>query len=126
MFSILKFVWLVFKAFPALLNVDRNALANVPDYAKYFSMIVLSCFWCLAFGLYIGELLTIGYNMLGHVAIVTMVFVTWHTFRSLNRTNARGADYLRMPDYSSRCDELTEEQRQAAADRADALLSSRN
>lgn len=126
MFSILKFVWIVFKAFPALLNVDRNALKNVPDPTKYLAMILLSMFWCLAFGLYIGELLTIGYNMLGHVAIVTMVFVTWHTFRSLNRTNARGADYLRMPDYSSRCDELTEEQRQAAADRADALLSSRN
>lgn len=125
MFSILKFVWIVFKAFPALLNVDRNALKNVPDPTKYLAMILLSMFWCLAFGLYIGELLTIGYNMLGHVAIVTMVFVTWHTFRSLNRTNARGADYLRMPDYSSRCDELTEEQRQAAADRADALLTSR-
>lgn len=125
MFSILKFIWLVFKAFPALLNVDRNALANVPDYAKYFSMIVLSCFWCLAFGLYIGELLTIGYNMIGHIALITMVFVTWHTFRSLNKTNARGADYLRMPDYSSRCDEMTEEQRQAAAARADSLLNQR-
>jgi hypothetical protein len=79
----------------------------------------------LAFGLYIGELLTIGYNMLGHVAIVTMVFVTWYVFRSLNHTNARGADYLRMPDYSSRCDEMTDEQRRASAARADALLNQR-
>jgi len=84
MFSVLKFIYIVFKAFPALLNVDRNALANVPNPTKYLAMIMLSCFWCLAFGLYIGELLTIGYNMLGHVAIVTMVFVTWYTFRSLN------------------------------------------
>jgi hypothetical protein len=88
-------------------------------------MILLSCFWCLAFGLYIGELLTIGYNMLGHVAIVTMVFVTWYVFRSLNHTNARGADYLRMPDYSSRCDEMTDEQRRASVARADALLNQR-
>ena len=102
MFSVLKFIWIVFQAFPALLNVNRNALANVPDPTKYLAMILLSVFWCLAFGLYIGELLTIGYNMLGHVAIVTMVFVTWYVFRSLNHTNARGADYLRMPDYSSR------------------------
>ena len=125
MFSVLKFIWIVFQAFPALLNVNRNALANVPDPTKYLAMILLSVFWCQAVGLYIGELLTIGYNMLGHVAIVTMVFVTWYVFRSLNHTNARGADYLRMPDYSSRCDELTEEQRQAAAARADSLLNQR-
>lgn len=123
MFSILKFIWIVFKAFPSLLNINKNALANIPDPAKYGGMIMLSCFWCLAFGLYIGELLTIGYNMVGHVAIITMVFVTWWTFKGLNRTNARGANYLRMPDYSSRCDELTEEQRLAASSRADSLLS---
>ena len=123
MFSVLKFLWIVFKAFPALLNVDRNALANVPNPTKYLAMIMLSCFWCLAFGLYIGELLTIGYNMIGHVAIVTMVFVTWMTFRNLNSGNPRGADYLRMPDYSSRCDELTEEQRLAGVARTDSLLA---
>ena len=123
MFSVLKFIYIVFKAFPALLNVVRNALANVPNPTKNLAMIMLSCFWCLAFGLYIGELLTIGYNMLGHVAIVTMVFVTWYTFRSLNTGNPRGANYLRMPDYSSRCDELTEEQRLASIAKADQLLS---
>ena len=117
MFSVLKFLWIVFKAFPALLNVDRNALKNVPNPIKYLAMIMLSCFWCLAFGLYIGELLTIGYNMIGHVAIVTMVFVTWITFRGLNTGNPRGADYLRMPDYSSRCDEYTDEQRTELAQR---------
>ena len=122
MFSVLKFIWIVAQAFPSLLNIDRNALAHVPNPTKYLAMILLSCFWCLAFGIYIGELLTIGYNMLGHVAIVTMVFVTWYVFRSLNHTNARGADWLRMPDYSSRCDELTDEQRRANATRADQLL----
>ena len=125
MFSVLKFIWIVAQAFPSLLNIDRNALAHVPNPTKYLAMILLSCFWCLAFGIYIGELLTIGYNMLGHVAIVTMVFVTWYVFRSLNHTNARGADYLRMPDYSSRCDEMTDEQRRAATARADALLNQR-
>lgn len=123
MFSIFKFIYIVFKAFPALLNIDRNALANVPSPTKYLVMIMLSCFWCLSFGLYIGELLTIGYNMIGHIAIVTMVFVTWYTFRNLNTGNPRGANYLRMPDYSSRCDELTEEQRLAGVRKADKLLS---
>lgn len=123
MFSLLKFIWIVLRAFPGLMNVRTNALANVPDQTKWLAMVMLSCFWALAFSLYIGELMTIGYNILGHVAIVTMVFVTWWTFKSLNRSNPRGANYLRMPDYSSRCDELTEEQRLASLSRADSLLS---
>ena len=105
------------QAFPNLLNINRNALEHVPNPTKYLAMIMLSCFWCLAFGLYIGELLTIGYNMMGRVAIVAMVFVTWITFRGLNTGNPRGADYLRMPDYSSRCDEYTDEQRAELARR---------
>ena len=115
MFSVLKFIYIVFQAFPSLLHIDRNALKHVPDQTKYLAMIMLSCFWCLAFGLFAGELFFIGYNMIGHVAIVTMVFVTWWTFRNLNRTNSRGVDYLRMPDRSSRCDEYTDEQRIALA-----------
>jgi hypothetical protein len=70
----------------------------------------------LAFGLYIGELLTIGYNMLGHIAIISMVFATWAVFTSMEKAYSprKGTvDYLRMPDRSSRCDELTEEQRLA-------------
>lgn len=124
MFSLLKFIWIVARAFPALLNIDRNALKDVGDYSKYISMILLSCFWCLAFGLYIGELLTIGYNMIGHIALITMCFVTWWTFRSygvgVKRSNI---DWLRAPDRSSRCDELTDQQREAAVSRADELLN---
>ena len=123
MFSVLKFVWIVCRAFPGLMNVRTNALAHVPDQTKWLAMVMLSSFWGLAFTLYVGELMLIGYNILGHIAIVTMVFVTWHTFRSLNRASGRGANYLRMPDYSSRCDELTEEQRAAGVARADALLT---
>ena len=100
MFSLLKFFYLLFKSFPDLLNIDRNALKGVPDPTKYLAMIMLSCFWCLAFGLYVGELFFIGYNMIGHVAVVTMVFVTWWTFKSLSLQGAKSptSDYLRMPD----------------------------
>ena len=61
--------------------------------------------------------MTIGHNMLGHVAIISMVFATWAVFRSFDRTynpahlSGRGVDFLRQPDRSSRCDELTEDQR---------------
>lgn len=115
MFSILKFFYLMLKAFPSLLHIDRNALKNVPDQSKYLAMILLSCFWCLAFGLFAGELLFIGYNMIGHVAVLTMVFVTWWTFRNLANNKGRGEDYLRMPDRSSRCDEYTHLERDRLA-----------
>ena len=113
MFSIIKFIWIITREFPRLLQIDRNALKHVPDPTKYLAMILLSCFWCLAFGLFIGELLTIGYNMIGHIAIISMVFVTWWTFKNYKIKNSvrRSEDYLRMPDRSSRCDEYTPEQR---------------
>ena len=113
MFSIIKFILIIIREFPRLLQIDRNALKHVPDPTKYLAMILLSCFWCLAFGLFIGELLTIGYNMIGHIAIISMVFVTWWTFKNyrINNSVRRSEDYLRMPDRSSRCDEYTPEQR---------------
>jgi len=115
MFGLFKFVFLMGSAFLGLLNVDRNALKRVPDESKYLAMIMLSCFWCLAFGLFMGELFFIGYNMIGHVLLVTMCFITWWTFRSYRNRQApygkRGENFLRMPDRSSRCDELSDEQR---------------
>lgn len=118
MFSLFKFLFLLAKAFPNLLNVKSNALAHVPDQTKWLVMTLLSCFWCLAFGLYIGELLTIGYNMVGHIALITMVFVTFWVFKQYRPTTVRpSVDYLRMPDRSSRCDEYTDEQRLKLAER---------
>lgn len=114
MFSVLKFVWILFRAFPDLLNVDRNAFKFVPDQTKYLAMMLLSGFWCLAFGIYFGELMTIGYNMLGHFALITMVFATWLTLRHYRmQSPARpGSDFLRAPDRSSRCDEYSDEERE--------------
>lgn len=102
-------------AFIGLLSVDRNALVRVPNETKYLAMIMLSCFWCLAFGLYMGELYFIGYNMIGHVLLITMCFVTWMTFRAYRTRQTpyvkRGENFLRMPDRSSRCDDLSDERR---------------
>jgi hypothetical protein len=99
------------------MNPNINPLRHAPAHIKYFASILLGCFWSLAFGLYVGELLTIGYNMLGHIAIISMVLCTWAVFRSVERTYAprTGGDWLRAPDYSSRCDELTDQQRQELA-----------
>jgi hypothetical protein len=119
-FSILKFIYILFKAFKDGLNPNLNSLRYAPTYLKYFTSIVLACFWCLAFGIYIGELLTIGYNMIGHIAIITMAFSTGYIMRLFKKTygpRQGTVEYLRMPDYSSRCDELTEEQRKELATR---------
>ena len=116
MFSVLKFFWLVSRSSWDIMNPNINPLRYAPVYVKYFLSILLGCFWSLAFGLYVGELLTIGYNMIGHIAIISMVFATWAVFRSVE--NAHGprsgtVQWLRAPDHSSRCDELTDQQRLA-------------
>lgn len=115
MFGLYKLIVGAFFMFRNLLNVDKNALQNVPTPTKYLAMIFLSLFWCLAFGIYFGELLFIGYNMAGHVALITMVFATWAVFKHFEKTYTPkpGINYLRMPDRSSRCDEYTDEQRLA-------------
>ena len=120
MFSILKFIYILFRASRDVIDPNINPLRHAPAHIKYFASILLACFWCLAFGLYIGELFTIGYNMLGHIAIISMVFATWAVFTSMEKAYSprKGTvDYLRMPDRSSRCDELTDEQRRELAGR---------
>ena len=126
MFSILKFFWLVSRSSWNIMNPNLNPLRHAPAHIKYFASIILGCFWSLAFGIYIGELFTIGYNMIGHIAIISMVFGTWAVFSTVGNTSGpRGGtvQWLRAPDHSSRCDELTEEQRLDAANRADKMLS---
>jgi hypothetical protein len=114
MFSVLKFIYILYKAFRDGLNPNLNSLRHAPVYLRYLTSILLACFWCLAFGIYIGELVTIGYNMIGHIALITMAFSTGFIMSMFRRAYAPrvGTDqFLRMPDRSSRCDELTEEQR---------------
>jgi hypothetical protein len=116
MFSVLKFFYIVFLSGRSLLNPNMNPLRHAPTHVRYFASILLACFWCLAFGLYVKDLMNISYNMLGHVAVISMAFVTWWVFRSVERMylpRKGSVEFLRMPDRSSRCDEMTEEQRLA-------------
>jgi hypothetical protein len=118
MFGLLKFIYGLFGAGKNLLDPNINPLRQAPVHIRYFASILLGCFWSLAFGLYIGELVTIGYNMLGHIAIISMVFGTWIVFRSVDTVygpRSGTVNWLRAPDYSSRCDEMTDEQRRELA-----------
>ena len=123
MYGLLKFLMLVFRTFRDLLSVDRNALASVPASYKYLVMIMLSCFWALAFGLYVGEVYFIGYSMMGHIALITMAFVTWYTFRNLKRIHAwslrNNYELLRDPERTPKCYDMTDQERAQAAMKLD-------
>jgi hypothetical protein len=114
MFSVLKFIRFLFLKGGSLLHPNLNPLRHAPIHIRYFATILLACFWCLAFGLYFKDFQQIGFNMLGHIGVVSMAFVTWFVFKQFDRIyNPRAGteEWLRMPDRSSRCDEMTEEQR---------------
>jgi len=52
MFSIFKFLYLVYQNGRSLLDPNLNPLRHAPPYVRYFATVLLACFWCLAFGLY--------------------------------------------------------------------------
>jgi len=116
MFSIFKFLYLVYQNGRSLLDPNLNPLRHAPPYVRYFATVLLACFWCLAFGLYFKDYFFIGVNMLGHIAVITMAFITWAVFKQSRRIygpRTGTEEWLRMSDKGSRCDEMTEEQRLA-------------
>ena len=114
MYSVLRFFYFVFQKGRHLIDPNLNPLRHAPSHIRYFAAVLLACFWCLAFGLYFGDFLLIGYNMMGHIAVISMGFITWAVFKQFDRIygpREGTREWLRMPDRSSRCDEMTEEQR---------------
>ena len=114
MYSVLRFFYFVFQKGRHLIDPNLNPLRHAPSHIRYFAAVLLACFWCLAFGLYFGDFLLIGYNMMGHIAVISMGFITWTVFKQFDRIygpREGTREWLRMPDRSSRCDEMTEEQR---------------
>ena len=98
----------------SLLDPNLNPLRHAPAFVRYFATVLLASFWCLAFGMYFGDVETIAYNMVGHTAVISMAFVTYAVFKQFNRIygpREGTQEWLRMPDRSSRCDEMTEEER---------------
>lgn len=74
LFKLLRFLF-------TLVNPATNALSSAPLEWKYLATNVLAFMWCVSFGLYVGEYLMIGYSIIGHVALITMCFVTYYVFR---------------------------------------------
>ena len=68
-----------------LLDGTKNALRTAPTEYKYLVSNLLAAMWCIGFGIYTAELLFIGYNIIGHIAIITCVFFTFFMFRAVER-----------------------------------------
>ena len=64
-----------------ILNPSYNALKHSPPEWKFLASILLASFWCLAFGIFTGEILFIGYSILGHYLLIFCVFLTWSIFK---------------------------------------------
>ncbi|MDC6486402.1 hypothetical protein PQZ12_01545 [Methylophilaceae bacterium] len=75
----------MWKIAKVIIHPSHNPLKHAPKEYAFMATLVLACFWCLSFGLYMGEYLAIGESMLGHIAIITMVFVTLITFQSFKK-----------------------------------------
>lgn len=116
MWGLIKFFVAVYRAAVQMLDPNRNALKFAPPQIKYGASILLACLWCLAFGVYMGELWSIGYNMFGHIFVVSMVFVTWAVFKTINRRYPERNEYelLRDPNRIPKCYEMTDEERNRA------------
>jgi len=74
-------IWKLIKFMYSLIDPATNAFANAPLEWKYLATNVLAFMWCISFGITVGEYVTIGYSIIGHIALITMCFVTYYTLR---------------------------------------------
>ncbi|MDC3032407.1 hypothetical protein OA249_00410 [Litorivicinus sp.] len=74
------------------LDPTWNALSNVPGEWKCTMSVVLAGMWCVIFGIYTAELAFIGYDILGHIALITEIFVTHRVFRTAREYSPQIAD----------------------------------
>ena len=101
MFSLLKFLFNIFRGGWNIINPNINPLRSAPPHTKYFASILLGCFWSLAFGLYTVQFFFIGLNMLAHLGVISMAFATWYTFRYFRKTYGSVAyPLMRDPSFS--------------------------
>jgi len=113
MIGLYKFLRLLLRTFWQLLDPNFNGLKNAPMQIKYIVSIWLGCFWALAFSLYTGELLYLGYNVLGHGAVISMAFITWLVIKTVQKQYPERSKYdqLRQPDRAQRDLEMSDEER---------------
>lgn len=120
--SIYKFVNFLWHQGWTIVNPSLNSMRNAPLYVKYFATVLLALIWCAAFGLYTAQFFYIGLNMAAHVAIISVAFLTWFTLRGFRRVYPDVYPLMRDPNFSPKCYEMTDVEKQQAASHADRLL----
>jgi len=126
MFSIFKFFYFIWRKGWSILNPSLNSMRNAPLHIKYFATILLGLFWSLAFCLYTAQFFYIGLNMVAHMAIISMIFITWITLKGFRRSYPDVYPLKRDPNFSPKCYEMTDLEKQQAASNADTLLEQQN
>ena len=123
MFAILKLFWFLWNTGWSIVNPNLNPMRNAPVHIKYFATVILACFWSLAFCLYTAQFFFIGLNMLAHIAIISVAFLTWTTFKGFKRTYPVQFPQMRDPKFLPKCYDMTDAEKMAAVNRADQLLA---
>lgn len=122
MFGIFKLFYFVWKKGLSILNPSVNSMRNAPLHIKYFATILLGLFWSLAFCLYTAQFFYIGLNMIAHMAIISMIFITWMTLKGFRRSYPDVYPLQRDPNFSPKCYEMTDTEKNNSVDNADHLL----
>ena len=71
--------------FNLVMNVDNNALANLPNIVKFQLMTLLSFMWSIIFTLMVGSYLVLGPTLILHILFLLGVFFTSELFRKVKR-----------------------------------------
>jgi len=119
MWGLIKIFWALYKGSRNIIHPNYNPMRHAPVEYKVIATVILACLWCLSFGIFAGELLTIGHNMLGHIAVIVMVFVTWSTFQWFRKRYPAQPTppLMRDPARAQRDYELTDQEREQALKR---------
>ncbi len=119
MWGLIRIFWALYKGSRNIIHPNHNPMRHAPVEYKVIATVILACLWCLTFGIFAGELLTIGHNMLGHIVLILMVFVTWSTFQWFRKRYPAlpTPPLMRDPARAQRDYELTDQEREQAAQR---------
>ena len=63
-----------------IMNSEKNPLRRLPPAQRFQCMVLLSVMWSTVFCLFVGEWLWYGELVLGHVAVLTAIFITGFVF----------------------------------------------
>lgn len=121
-----QFISSVWQTGWSIVNPSLNSMRNAPPFVKYFATVLLALIWSVAFGLYTAQFFYIGLNMAAHVAIVSVAFLTWYTLKSFRRIYPDVYPLMRDPNFSPKCYEMTDLEKQQAVSNADVLLEKQN